>query len=159
MSEINHAVIRHAIEKLHEHDEGPCADGLTKILGQLAAPPKSCWVTDENIDGIVRALYPPNPAWPEEMKERHFRLLKCALEVSPEALNHDVREVLKRAEQSKTMSHQGWRAVPPIMTEAMVNAWSGGRGNAVSSNEVAYRTNFQEAWQRLLEAAPESPEK
>lgn len=46
----------------------------------------------------------------------------------------------------------GWRILPKRMTAAMINAWSGGK--TVSSDEVAYRTHFQEAWKRVLDAAP-----
>lgn len=47
----------------------------------------------------------------------------------------------------------GWKLVPTKMNAAMINAWSGGL--TVSSDENAYRTSFQDAWQRVLAAAPQ----
>jgi hypothetical protein len=47
-----------------------------------------------------------------------------------------------------------WKLVPVELTAAMINAWSGGL--TVTSDEVAYRTPFQDAWRRLLAAAPHS---
>jgi Protein of unknown function (DUF551) len=47
--------------------------------------------------------------------------------------------------------------VPIRMNANMINAWSGGK--TVSSDEVAYRTTFQDAWKRVLEAAPQAPQK
>jgi hypothetical protein len=46
---------------------------------------------------------------------------------------------------------EGFALVPVVMTAAMINAWAGGR--AVSSDEVAARTPFQDAWKRVLAAA------
>jgi hypothetical protein len=47
--------------------------------------------------------------------------------------------------------------VPIRMNANMINAWSGGK--TVSSDEIAYRTTFQNAWKRVLEAAPQAPQK
>jgi len=48
----------------------------------------------------------------------------------------------------------GWKSVPPVMTAAMINAWS--NGITVTSDNVAARTSFQDAWKRLLNAAPQA---
>lgn len=47
---------------------------------------------------------------------------------------------------------EGFTLVPTRMTASMINAWSG--GPTVSTDEVAYHTTFQDAWKRVLEAAP-----
>jgi hypothetical protein len=47
---------------------------------------------------------------------------------------------------------EGWVAVPELMTAQMINAWSGGL--TVTTDEIAYRTHFQEAWKRVLAARP-----
>ena len=44
--------------------------------------------------------------------------------------------------------------VPRVMTAAMINAWSGGL--TVSTDEIAGRTTFQDAWARVLAAASPS---
>lgn len=49
----------------------------------------------------------------------------------------------------------GWVTLPAKMTAAMINAWSG--GETVSSDTNAYRTTFQDAWARVLAAAPQPP--
>lgn len=49
----------------------------------------------------------------------------------------------------------GWKLMPERMTADMINAWSGGL--TVSSDEIAYRTNFQAAWARMLSASPPPP--
>lgn len=46
---------------------------------------------------------------------------------------------------------EGMVLLPRVMTAAMINAWSGGL--TVSSDENAGRTTFQDAWQRVIEAA------
>lgn len=52
---------------------------------------------------------------------------------------------------------EGWQLVPVKMTADMINAWSG--GVTVTSDAVAYQTSFQDAWKRVLIAAPSSPGK
>jgi len=56
---------------------------------------------------------------------------------------------------SKPAAPEGWKLVPVVMTAAMINAWS--NGNSVSSDEVAVRTPFQDAWSRVLAAISAAP--
>lgn len=58
-------------------------------------------------------------------------------------------------EQQTVTVPDGWKLVPTKMNAAMINAWSGGL--TVSSDENAYRTSFQNAWHRVLAAAPQPP--
>lgn len=46
---------------------------------------------------------------------------------------------------------EGWQLVPTRMDAAMINAWS--NGPSVTSDEIAYRTPFQDGWKRVLAAA------
>jgi hypothetical protein len=55
-------------------------------------------------------------------------------------------------QEPKSYAPAGWHMVPRLMTASMINAWSA--GTTVTSDEVAYRTHFQDAWKRVLDATP-----
>jgi hypothetical protein len=55
-------------------------------------------------------------------------------------------------QEPKSYAPTGWHMVPRLMTASMINAWSA--GTTVTSDEVAYRTHFQDAWKRVLDATP-----
>lgn len=56
-----------------------------------------------------------------------------------------------KEEATPAPQDDGMVLLPRVMTAAMINAWSGGL--TVSSDENAGRTTFQDAWQRVIEAA------
>jgi hypothetical protein len=58
------------------------------------------------------------------------------------------RDLLK----ALTVEPEGWKLMPVVMTADMINAWSGGK--TVTSDNVAARTTFQDAWKRVLAATP-----
>lgn len=58
------------------------------------------------------------------------------------------------ANWNRRANPSGFALVPAKMTAAMINAWGGGL--TVTTDEIAYRTTFQEAWGRVL-AASETP--
>jgi hypothetical protein len=64
----------------------------------------------------------------------------------------EVMQAARRTVSGQEAIAHGYAVVPVQMTAAMINAWSGGK--TVSSDEVAYRTSFQDAWKRVLYAAP-----
>ncbi|MBB5414048.1 hypothetical protein [Paraburkholderia atlantica] len=59
-------------------------------------------------------------------------------------------DVARKAWDAATIP-EGYALVPVVMTAAMINAWADGR--AVSTDEVAARTPFQDAWKRVLTAS------
>jgi len=61
-----------------------------------------------------------------------------------------------RTTQADQAVPEDFALVPIRMSANMINAWSGGK--TVSSDEIAYRTTFQSAWKRVLEAAPQAPQ-
>jgi hypothetical protein len=58
-------------------------------------------------------------------------------------------------QEPKSYAPAGWHLVPRLMSASMINAWSA--GTTVTSDEVAYRTHFQDAWKRVL-AATQTPD-
>lgn len=50
------------------------------------------------------------------------------------------------------LESSNYAIVPVKMTAAMINAWSGGL--TVTTDEIAYQTSFQQAWSRVIAAAP-----
>ena len=61
-------------------------------------------------------------------------------------------EVLASEQSAPRASNEDWIRVPPTMTADMINAWS--NGPTISTDEIARRTPFQEAWTRVLAALP-----
>lgn len=58
-----------------------------------------------------------------------------------------------RAASAQQDEREAFALVPRVMTAAMINAWSGGK--TVTTDEVAARTAFQDAWKRVLDAVSE----
>ncbi len=81
-------------------------------------------------------------------KQAFFELTDCARAAVRLALTSKVAS-------AKPVEPEGWKLVPVVMTAAMIHAWSG--GNTVTSDNVAARTTFQYAWQRVL-AVTNKPE-
>lgn len=82
---------------------------------------------------VEAAVMPPLGTQPEPR-----RIRSCLLD-KPEAVEGEAVP-------------EGWQLVPKKMNADMINAWSGGL--TVTSDEVAYRTTFQDAWKRVLDVAP-----
>ena len=61
------------------------------------------------------------------------------------------KDALERLEAIHEM-RAGFTIVPVKMTADMINAWAGGL--TVTTDEIAYRSSFQNAWSRVLAAAP-----
>lgn len=93
MSGSNPELIHQAIEFLTLRQEHQLARAVQDLLDKSKVI-QTCYVSDENLEGIVRTLYPPDPEWTEEMKERHYRHLRCAIAINPSALNEDLKEIL-----------------------------------------------------------------
>ena len=101
-------LIELAIERLEDQRDYVCASeirGLLAYVDKKDAEPKSvaykCWISEENLDGMVRAIYPPSPDWDEATTARHFRMLKHAIQAFPEILNEDMNLLLERFEANK----------------------------------------------------------
>lgn len=105
MHEISRDLIIEAAGKLQ--DIG-AADEAREILHLLAkfdtVTHRPTWLDRDNLEGLVRTMYPPNPNWSEEMKNRHFHHICIALQLDPKALNEDVQEILRRVENAKLPS-------------------------------------------------------
>lgn len=74
------------------------ADAVRRLL--FISERKS-WLSEENLDELIRTIYEPNQEWNDEMKARHFRHIKMALQMDPEALNEDVKEIFKREREMR----------------------------------------------------------
>lgn len=101
-------LIELAIERLEDQRDYVCASEIRSLLvyvDKKDAEPKSvaykCWLNDDNLNGRVRAVYPPNPDWDEATTARHFRMRKHAIQAFPEILNEDVKLLLERFEANK----------------------------------------------------------
>lgn len=103
-------LIELAISKLEKQDGVPhCASAVRRLL---FLSERTGWMTEENLDDLVQTIYEPNPEWNDEMKARHFRHIKMALQMDPEALNEDVKEIFKRERemraQKESLSPAQW---------------------------------------------------
>jgi hypothetical protein len=103
-------LIELAISNLEKQDGiQHCANAVRRLL---FLSERTGWITEENLDDLVRTIYEPNPEWNEEMKARHFRHIKMALQMDPEALNEDVKEIFKRERemraQKESLSPTQW---------------------------------------------------
>lgn len=112
-------------------------------------------------DRIDAALAQPQPEPIAFMVKGSFTELFTDLEQASKyamTIGADVTSLYDRPAQPQQppgwlpIAPEGWQLVPAMMTAAMVNAWAG--GIAVSSDEIAYRTPFQDGWSRVLAAAP-----
>lgn len=97
-----------AIERLIGLRDYVCASEIRNLLDYVDkkdAEPKSvaykCWLDEDNLNGLVRTVYPPNPDWDEATTARHFRMLKHAIQAFPEILNEDMNLLLERFEANK----------------------------------------------------------
>lgn len=101
-------IIELAIERLEDQRDYVCASeirGLLAYVDKKDAEPKSvaykCWLDEDNLNGLVRAVYPPSPDWDDATTARHFRMFKHSIQAFPEDLNEDVKLLLKKFEESQ----------------------------------------------------------
>lgn len=102
----NCKLVERAATVLRWKGETKCAEEIEKLLAyadkkESESRAYKCWISEDNLDGMVRAVYPPNPDWDEATTARHFRMLKHAIQAFPEILNEDVKLLLERFEANK----------------------------------------------------------
>lgn len=98
MSEISRQLINEAAGKLQDIGATQEANEVIQLLAKYESTRRRPWLQEDILDQMVRILYPPNDDWTDELKERHFRYLKLALSIDQDALNEDVKQILKQVE-------------------------------------------------------------
>lgn len=98
MNDISRSLINEAAGKLQDIGATQEANEVIQLLAKYEGTRVKHWLDEDLIEELVRMKYPPSPEWSDEIKARHFRHIKLALQLDHEALNEDIRDILKRAE-------------------------------------------------------------
>lgn len=160
------AISEETVEVLHRDRKVTIyADSVLRVWGpdieEMSNAPRSFqtvqdaldWLYEEEPESLENTEQEPN-AWRDPTNGdpgQAVTFQKGVAEKWPHIFSMPLFAKPQANKATKFYAPKGWRLMPEKMSAAMINAWSG--GPTVSSDEVAYRTSWQEAWKRVVDAA------
>lgn len=94
-----------AIAKLKSEGYSPLAKTVQRLLAaveRFVPEQPRAYLADDVLDQITETLYPIDPCgWKEDQRIRHFRHMRLAFMLDNDALNEDLRKILKRGKDGK----------------------------------------------------------